>query len=84
MSLFNSSITTATASSIRTDRFKFITSKKFVFHWQIYSIPSLFPKMKMNLKLCLFLFKVGCIILTKYFEVPYDGEPIVYFTALIG
>ena len=57
--------------------------KRFVFHWVIYSIPLLLPKMRMNLKLCLFLFKVGCIILTKYFEVLYAGNPIVDTTALM-
>ena len=57
--------------------------KRFVFHWVIYSIPLLLPKMRMNLKLCLFLFKVGCIILTKYFKVLYAGDPIVDTTALM-
>ena len=28
--------------------------------------------------------EVGCIILNKYFEVPYGGDPIVDTTALIG
>ena len=32
----------------------------------------------------LFLFTVSCIILTKYFEVPYGGDPIVDTTALMG
>ena len=32
---------------------------------------------------CLFLFEGGCIILTKYFEVPYAGNPIVDTTALV-
>ena len=30
--------------------------------------------MTMNLKL--FLFKVDCVIFTRYFKVPYGGDPI--------
>ena len=84
MSLFNISIITATASSIGTDGYNLQHQKRLVFHWKIYSIPLLLPQMTMNLKFCLFLFMACCIILTKYFEVPYGGDPIVDTTALIG
>ena len=33
---------------------------------------------------CLFLFKVGCIISTKYLNVPYDTVPIASTIVLIG
>ena len=34
--------------------------------------------------LCLFLFKAGCIISTKYLDVPYGSVPMGYTTVLIG
>ena len=85
MSLFNTSIITATALSIGTDECTFTTSNEVsisledIFH----SFTSSTIEDQFN-TLCLFLFKVGCIILTKYFEVPYGGYPIVDTTALIG
>ena len=33
--------------------------------------------------LCLLLLMVGCIILIKYFEVPYSADPTVDTTALM-
>ena len=83
MSLFNISIITATASSIGTDGYKFTTSKEVcislgdVFH------PVASSTNEDEFK-TLFLFKVGYIILTKYFEVPYTGDPIVDTTAVMG
>ena len=71
MSLFNISIITATDSSIGTDGYKFTTSKEVRISLGdiFYSFAS--SKNVNEFKtLCLFLFKVGCIILTKYFEVP--------------
>ena len=85
MSLSNISIITATASSIGTDGYKFTTSKEVSI-----SLGDLFhafasSKTEDEFKtLCLFLFKVGCIVLTKYFEVLYAGDPIVDTTALMG
>ena len=70
MSLFNISIITATASCI---------SLEDIFH----SFASSTNEYEFK-TLCLFLFKVSWIILTKCFEVPYGGDPVVYTTALIG
>ena len=59
--------------------------KRFVFHWMIYIIPLLLTQTRMKFKIrFLFLFKVGSIILTKYFEVLYGGDLIVDTTALIA
>ena len=33
---------------------------------------------------CLFLFKVGCIISTKYLDVPYGIVPLINTVTLIG
>ena len=83
MSLFNISIITATALSIETDGYKFTTSKEVcislgdIFH----SFASFTNEYEFK---TLRLFKVGCIILTKYFEFPYGGEPMVDTTALVG
>ena len=85
MSLFNISIITATASSIGTDGYKFTTSKEVyislgdIFHSLVSSTNA--DEFK---TLCLFLFKIGCITLTKYFKVSYAGDPIVDTTALRG
>ena len=37
----------------------------------------------MNLKLILFLLKVGCIVFTKSFKVSYGGDHLVDTTALM-
>ena len=85
MSLFNISIIIATASSVGTDGYFFTTSKEVcislgdIFH----SFPSSTNEYEFK-TVYLFLFKVGYIILTKYFEVPYSGDPIVDTTALMG
>ena len=85
MSLFNISIITATALSIGTDRYTFSTSKEVYISLQAISHSFASSTNEDEFKtLCLFLFKVGCIILTKYFKVPYGGDPIVDTTALIG
>ena len=69
MSLFNLIITT-TASSNWTDGYKFTTSKEVctslghIFH--SFASSTIVDEFK---TLCLFLFQVDCIILTKYFEV---------------
>ena len=69
MSLFKISIITATASSIGTDGYKFATSKEVCI-----SLGDIFHSFASSTDvdeiktLCLFLFKLGCIILTKYFE----------------
>ena len=83
--LFNISITIASASSIGTDGYKFTTSKEVcilladIFHCFASSTNE--DEFK---TLCLFLFKIGCIILTKYFEVPYGSDPIVDTSAFMG
>ena len=85
MSLFNMSIITAAVISIVTDGYKFDTLKEVcillgdIFHSFVSSINE--EELK---PLCLFLFKVECIILTMYFEVSYGGDPIVDATALMG
>ena len=78
MSLFNISIITTTASSIGTDGYKFTTSKEVyislgdIFH----SFASSTNEYEFK-TLCFILFKVGCIFLTKYFEVPYGADAMV-------
>ena len=85
MSLFNISIITATASLIGTDGYKFTTSKEVCI-----SLEDIFHSFASSTNedefktICLLLFKVGCIILTKYFKVPYGSDPTVDTTALIG
>ena len=85
MPLFNISIITATDSSIETDGYNFTISKEVcislgdILH--SFATSANVDEFKI---LCLFLFKVGCVILTKYFEVPYAGDPIVDTTALMG
>ena len=82
--IFNILIITATASSIRTDGYKFTTWKEVctslgdMFHSFASSTNEDESKTQ-----CLFLFEGGSIILTKYFEVPYAGNPIVDTTALM-
>ena len=85
MSLFNISIITATAPSIGNEWYKFTISKEVCISLEniFYSFASSANEDEFK-ALSLFLFKVGCIILTKYFEVPYRDDPIVDTTALIG
>ena len=84
MLLFNILIITATASSIGTDAYKFTTSKKVCISLEdtYHSFASSTNEDEFKIRV-LFLFKVGPIILTKYFEVLYGGDPIVDTTALI-
>ena len=85
ISLFNISTSTATASSIGTDGYKLTVPKKVcislgdIFH----SFTSSKNEEKFK-TLDLFLFKVVCIVLTKYFEVPYGGDPIIDTIAVMG
>ena len=85
MSLFNISIIIATTLSIGAAGYKFTKSKEvcILLEDRFHSFASSTKEDEFK-TLCLFLFKVGCIILTKYFEVPYGGDPIVDTTALIG
>ena len=85
MPLFNISIITATGSSIGTDGCKCTTSKEVcmlvsdIFHSFAFSTNEDESK-----TLCLFLFKVGCFTLTKYFNMPYGGDLRVDTAALMG
>ena len=85
MSLFNISIITATALPIGNDECKFATSKEVCISLgeTFYSFASSANVDEFK-TLRLFLFKVGSITLTKYFEVSYVGDPILDTTALMG
>ena len=73
------------ASSIGTDGYKFTTSKEVCI-----SLGDIFHSFACSTNedefktLCLFLFKLGCIILTKYIKVPCVGDPLFDTTALMG
>ena len=83
--LFNISIVTVTASSIGTDEYKFTTSKEvYILLADIFHCFACSTNEDEFKTMCLFLFKAGCIILTKYFEVPYGGYPIVHTSAFMG
>ena len=85
--LFNISIITATASSTVTDGYNFTTSKEiYIFHilGDIFHSFASSTNEDEFITLCLFLFKVGCIAFTKYFEASYDAGPIVDTTARMG
>ena len=84
MSLFNISIIIATTSSIGTEGYKFTTSKEVCILLEDISHSFASSTNENGFKtLCLFLFKIGCIVLTKCFEVPYGGDLIVDTTALV-
>ena len=76
---------TATASSIGTVGQKFTTSKKVcnLLSDTFHPFAS-FTNEDGYMTLCLILFKIGCIIFTKYFKVPYDADPTFENTALMA
>ena len=74
--LFNISKIPATDPSIRTNEYKFTTSKEVcILLSDIYHSFASSTNEDQYMTLFLFLFKVGCIIFTKYFVVSYDGDP---------
>ena len=66
-------------------RYNFTTSKEVCISLEeiFYSFASSTDEDEFK-TLCLFLFKAGCIILTKYFEVPHGRNSTVDTSGLIG
>ena len=70
--LFQVSIKTVIALSIGMDGYKLMTSNdNWISSWVVSHGTASFTNDEKFITQCFFLFKVGCMMSTKYFNVPY-------------